>query len=297
MAAARRLGGARRSRPCRAAGCPARDGGADRGLRGSLDPADVANGEAEALADRRAPADAALAAAVADAAGVEPKPGDLHVYVRLVGVDRHVLALAACAPVRERAAHHRIAEDAGPDQRVADAARAVVAGVEQAAVAAAPLVGLPDDLVGGPDDRPHARRRALRDRGQAVAADHRGLARDGRRLRYRQLRNRRPRVVVTLGRRLVPGGRGLLRLALVRVPAASTTPVLWLGIGLIPRLIVRVVSVPMVVGGGGGSEGERGDDGYEKQAMANRHCLFIRQFSQSLKSQSLLGKQPRWASS
>src|SRR5437763_3806027 len=94
--------------------------------------------------------------------------------------------------MRERAADHRVAEYAGADQRVADRSRAVVAGVEQPAVAATPLVGLADDLVRRDEDRSHGFRSAARDRSEAVAAEHRGLAGDGRSLRDRQRGDLRP---------------------------------------------------------------------------------------------------------
>src|SRR4051812_17353065 len=121
----------------------------------------MAYGEAEALADRRAPAHAALAIWVTHPGGVPAEPPDLPVDVRRVRVDRHVLADALGTPVRQRTADHRVAEHAGTDERVADAARAVIAGVEQSPVAAAPLVGLADDRVCRADDRADRRRCAL----------------------------------------------------------------------------------------------------------------------------------------
>src|SRR4051794_28184877 len=99
----------------------------------------MAYGEAEALADRRAPAHAAPAIRVTDARGVQAQACDLHVDVRRVRVDGHVLADALGAPVGQRTTDHRVAEQPGADERVADRAGAVIAGVEQAPVAAAPL--------------------------------------------------------------------------------------------------------------------------------------------------------------
>ena len=103
-----------------------------------------------AAARLQPPARAVLAAA----RRVEAQPGDRHVGVAAVGVDGDPLARAA--PRRSDMKPGRVARGASSSpacvEHVGDGARAVVARCpRQRAVAAAPLVGLARDAVGGGD--------------------------------------------------------------------------------------------------------------------------------------------------
>ena len=63
------------------------------------------------------------------AAGVEAQPGDDHVGVAALGVDRHPLALAGLAPAHEAGGVERLVEQAGAVEGVGQRARAVIARV------------------------------------------------------------------------------------------------------------------------------------------------------------------------
>src|SRR5919202_2719258 len=148
-------------------------------LRGALDRAWMPRDEAARrtrLAPARAAAGlgAALAAPVVAVARVEPQPGHDHERVAGVRVHGHPLAGPALAPMHEARGVHRAVEQAGAVQREGDRARAVVARVVPAAVAAAVLVRLLDDLVRGGDDLPHGLRGA-RGRDRLAVADGRLL--------------------------------------------------------------------------------------------------------------------------
>src|SRR3954471_14614451 len=74
------------------------------------------------------------------ARGVEADARHLHEHVTGVGVDGHPLALARAAPVHEAARVARAGDQPGGIQREGHGPGAVIARVEEAAVAAAPLV-------------------------------------------------------------------------------------------------------------------------------------------------------------
>ena len=95
------------------------------------------------------------------AGGVEAQPGDRHVGVAGVGVDRDPLARAGLAVALQRAGDQRGAEQAAAVEGEADGAGAVVAVGVPGAVAAAPDVGGGGDRVGRGDRR--------LDRGRGVA--------------------------------------------------------------------------------------------------------------------------------
>ncbi|MSW53401.1 MAG: M20/M25/M40 family metallo-hydrolase, partial [Actinobacteria bacterium] len=157
---------------------PRRVGGTAAG-RPRLQPRDVPRVEARAATDDGTPADALRAARIGHGARVEPQPGDLHVDVTPVRVDRDPPAVALHGPAGVRAADHGARLQAGADQGVADGAGAVVARVEEPGVAAAPLVGLADDEVRRGDDALDPLGRGARDRGAAVRAQAGDATRDG----------------------------------------------------------------------------------------------------------------------
>src|SRR4051812_21705215 len=86
------------------------------------------------------------------ARGVEADPGHLEEDVPWAAVDRDPLAAPRLAPGHQRAGRERALQEAGGRERERDRAGAVVAGVEPAAVAAAPLVGRAGDRVPRLDD-------------------------------------------------------------------------------------------------------------------------------------------------
>src|SRR5437899_901038 len=83
--------------------------------------------------------------------GVEPDPGDLHERVTVVRVDGDPPPETVPAPAEEVDRVERRPEKAGGVQHIRDRTRAVVAGVREAAVSAAPDVGLATDAVPRPD--------------------------------------------------------------------------------------------------------------------------------------------------
>ena len=136
----------------------------------------MADLEARQRARRVLPARAERAVA---AARVEAQPGDVHEDVAVVRVDRDPLAGAGRAPLRELAGDERGVEQPRGGERVADRARAVVAAVDERAVAAAPDVReLRDRVAAGDDPGDHVRGADGR-LGAAAAAD--GRANRGRR--------------------------------------------------------------------------------------------------------------------
>ena len=143
-----------------------------------LEPERVARLEAARVAQRDAPARAALgrardlAARDAARARVQAQAGDDGEGVARVRVDRDPRALALQAPAQEARGVQRALEQLGREQRVGDGARAVVARVLDLGVTAAVLVRLVEQLVGGEDRRPApagARRRARRPSRRAAA--------------------------------------------------------------------------------------------------------------------------------
>src|SRR3954447_1536927 len=116
--------------------------------RSCLKPGGVTHGVAARRATLRAPAWPA-AAAGARGRRVEAQAGDHGVGVTGVRVDGDPLALAGLAPALEARRVERLAQQSAAVQRVAHRARAVIARVLPLAVAAAVLVRLPRDAVGG----------------------------------------------------------------------------------------------------------------------------------------------------
>ena len=110
--------------------------------------------EAARGAQHRPPARTLRTRRVTCGAGVEPQARDDHEGVRGLRVDGDPGPGALLAPGEEAGRVERILDEAAAVQREGDGAGAVVAaGIEEAgAMAAAVLVGLPDDRVGG-DDR------------------------------------------------------------------------------------------------------------------------------------------------
>src|SRR6185312_1284264 len=116
--------------------------------------------------------------AVGVADGVPAQPGDHHVGVGGVGVDRDPLAGARFAVALQRTGGERRVEQPGAVEGEADRAGAVVAVGVEGGVAAAPDVGGGGDRVGGGDRRLHRGRRRARGAGEAVGAQHRLFAGD-----------------------------------------------------------------------------------------------------------------------
>ena len=151
------------------------------------------------------------------AAGVEAQAGDRHVHVAGVRVDRDPLALAGLSPAEVVVRGERALQQAGAAQRVGDRARAVVARVLPATVAAAPLVGQLRDLVAGGDDLLDRLGGVLRRDGLAVGGraspcrPARAAGRAGRRARGRRRRragrSRRRRSAARRCHRRRPGRR------------------------------------------------------------------------------------------
>src|SRR5690242_8331864 len=119
----------------------------------------VTRDEAHVVAQFRMPTGARFAVFVAR--GVPAVAGDHRVSVAAVRIDRDPAPFAFFAPALERAGGKRAFEEATAVQGVTDRARAVVATVDPAGVAAAPDVGLAADFVGSGDHGLDARGRAL----------------------------------------------------------------------------------------------------------------------------------------
>src|SRR3954454_7239763 len=81
-------------------------------------------------------------------AGIEAKPGDHHVDVVIVGVDRDPTSETGITPVLELTGDHRPFEQAGAVERVADGAGAVIAMRSPARMAAAPYIWAATDVIG-----------------------------------------------------------------------------------------------------------------------------------------------------
>ena len=128
--------------------------------------------EPAGVAHRLLPARAVRAAA----ARVEAQAGDRHVHVAGVRVDRDPLALAGLTPAEVVVRGERALQQAAAAQRVGDRAGAVVAGVDPAAVTAAPLVGELRDLVARGDDLLDRLGGALGGDGDAVRREPRLVA-------------------------------------------------------------------------------------------------------------------------
>ncbi len=84
--------------------------------------------------------------------GVEPQPGDDHVGVTGIRVDRDPGSPAALAPPHVAGGRQRAGDEAAAAQREADGPGTVIAGVEESGVTAAVAVRLVTDPVGPVDD-------------------------------------------------------------------------------------------------------------------------------------------------
>ena len=110
------------------------------------------------------------AARVAGGGGVETQARDHGERVAGVRVDGDPLARAGLAPAHEAAGVERGLEELRADERERDGAGAVVAGVEDLGVAAAVLVRLADDAVGGVDGCVDLRRGLGRSGGESAGS-------------------------------------------------------------------------------------------------------------------------------
>src|SRR6185312_3563905 len=110
--------------------------------------------------------------AVGVADGVPAQPGDHHVGVGGVGVDRDPLAGARFAVALQRTGGERRVEQPGAVEGEADRAGAVVAVGVEGGVAAAPDIGGGGDRVGGGDRRLHRGRRGGGRGGEPVRLQH-----------------------------------------------------------------------------------------------------------------------------
>src|SRR5690348_322050 len=85
--------------------------------------------------------------ALAVVAGVEPKPGDDAEDVAAPGIERDPLAFAGLSETAELVTGDRFTQQAGVVQDIGCRARAIVADVLHAAMAAAVDVGFADEMI------------------------------------------------------------------------------------------------------------------------------------------------------